>query len=237
MPNNHYLLNQITQRYTLPLSGDKEYLYSHLHAAGLDDRFLAAILHSFEDHPFNTEEFAPFDIEMIVDYIQHTHVLYLQKTLPELEQSILLLSNHYEEGHPLLRQLHGFFHSYYQDLTTHVREEEEKFLPYVALLGQAHRNPQHFSSYITTCNNYSVRQFLDGHHDTEDELAGIRSIIRQYTPPPTNQSLYRILLLQLQTFEQDLHVHAQMEEEVLIPKALELEKSLTLKITEAGQRN
>lgn len=237
MLNRNYLLTQITQRYTLPLSGERDYLYAHLHAAGLDAGFLAAIIDSFEENSFNAAEFAAFDIEMIVDYIQHTHVLYLQKTLPELEQSIFLLHDYYEEGHPLLRQLHGFFHDYYQDLTTHVREEEDKLLPYIALLRKAGHTQRSFSAFISSIGNYSVRKFLTGHHDTEDELAEIRRIIHQYTPPPTNQSLYRILLLQLQTFEQDLHVHAHMEEEVLIPKALELEEALIAGIEQAGKHN
>ena len=47
-----------------------------------------------------------------------------------------------------------------------------------------------------------------------------------YNPPPANQMLYRTLLTQLELFEQDLHVHALMEEEVLIPKALIIETAL-----------
>ena len=74
-------------------------------------------------------------------------------------------------------------------------------------------------------------------HDTEDELKDIRETMRLYQPPATNESLYRILLTQLETFEQDLHVHARIEEEVLIPKALKLESELQSRIQEVGPMN
>jgi regulator of cell morphogenesis and NO signaling len=79
-------------------------------------------------------------------------------------------------------------------------------------------------------DNYSISRFLDEHHDTEDELRDIRQTIRLYDPPSTNESLYRILLTQLQTFEQDLCVHANIEENVLIPKARQMEKELNTRI-------
>src|SRR5258708_23601406 len=112
MPDSHYLLTQVTRRYTLDRSDKEDYFYAHLHESGSDKEFIDSILRSFEENSFNPKEFEPFGIEIIVDYIQRTHVLYLQKILPEIEQSILLLSEQYASGHPLLQQLHSFFHRY-----------------------------------------------------------------------------------------------------------------------------
>jgi regulator of cell morphogenesis and NO signaling len=84
---------------------------------------------------------------------------------------------------------------------------------------------------------YSIAEFLKDHHDTEDELKDIREAIRLYQPPSTNESLYRILLTQLETFEQDLHVHALIEEEVLIPKALKLESEVRSRMDATGPLN
>lgn len=193
---------------------------------GLDNEFITTLLRSFEEKSFNAADFEPYRIGLIVDYIQRTHSFYLQKKLPEIAQSILLLSGHYESNHPILLILQNFFHRYCQELTTHINEEERLLLPYIVKLNNATLAPYHFSEYIMAGQQYSISEFLKDHHDTEDELKDIRETIRLYQPPATNESLYRILLTQLQTFEQDLHVHARIEEEVLIPKALKLESEL-----------
>lgn len=204
---------------------------------GVDNEFITTLLRSFEEKSFTAADFESYRIGLIVDYIQRTHSFYLQKKLPEIAQSILLLSGHYESNHPILMILQTFFHRYCQDLTTHINEEERLLLPYIVKLNNAFLAPYHFSEYVVAGQRYSIAQFLEDHHDTEDELKDIRETIRLYQPPATNESLYRILLTQLETFEQDLHVHARIEEEVLIPKAKKLESDLYSRIGSASKQN
>ena len=192
--------------------------------------FIAALLEVFEEKIFNAKDFEVFPIEIIVDYIQRTHQYYFEKKLPEIEQSIVLLSDHYDSQHPILAALRNFFHRYVNDLSEHIRAEETHLLPYIKTLREAGKPPAHFSTFIVARRDYSIDRFLNDHHDTEDELKDIRQTIRLYDPPSTNESLYRILLSQLQAFEQDLFIHAHIEEEVLIPKALALEKELNTKL-------
>jgi regulator of cell morphogenesis and NO signaling len=227
MPDSNGLLTQITQRYTIPLPNSLE----------PDEGFVSAILRSFEENSFAAAEFDRFPIELIVDYVKRTHALYLQKTLPEIEQSILLIHDYYTPSHPLLQKLHSFFQRYYTDLSTHLEEEETKLLPYILLLVKAEKDESAIPEFLLQKGEYSIRKFVDGHHDTEDELTEMRRTISGYTPPPTNESLYRILLLQLESFEQDLRVHARMEEDVLIPKALTLETGLDRKLMRSAKWN
>ena len=77
------------------------------------------------------------------------------------------------------------------------------------------------------CNkNYSLKTFVESHHDTEQDLSNVRNAILNYQPPATNQTPYRILITQLHAFEIDLSVHALIEDKVLIPRALQLEEKL-----------
>jgi len=226
MPDNSYFFPQVMQRYAINPNPASGYFRAQAPLDEINKEFIASLLRSFEESTFNATEFEPYSLELIVDYIQRTHAFYLQKKLPEIEQSISLLSTLYTSDHPILVALRSFFHRYCQDLTEHIADEEKNLLPYIVLLRQAADSPKHFSEYIFACRSYSISKFLSGHHDTEDELRGIRQTIRLYEPPATNESLYRILLAQLQSFEQDLQVHAHIEEEVLIPKAQKLETEL-----------
>jgi regulator of cell morphogenesis and NO signaling len=219
MAENSDFYPQVMQRYVAEPSFPGEH-----------KEFIASLLRVFEEKLFNPREFDLFPVEMIVDYIQRTHVYYFEKKLPEIEQSILLLSGHYESHHPILVALQNFFHRYVQDLSEHIQAEEHLLLPYIKVLQEAEKTPAHFSRILLARRDYSIDRFLNEHHDTEDDLKDIRQTIRLYDPPRTNESLYRILLSQLQTFEQDLCVHAHIEEEVLIPKALHREKELNAQL-------
>jgi regulator of cell morphogenesis and NO signaling len=215
MPENNDFYPQVMQRYQ-----------AQAPSPGEPTEFILALLRVFEEKVFNARDFDSFSVELIVDYIQRTHVYYLEKKLPEIEQSILLLSGHYDSKHPILTALQSFFHRYVKDLSEHIRAEESLLLPYINTLCEARLAPLGFSRLLLLHREYSVERFLSSHHDTEDELKDIRQTIRLYEPPVTNESLYRILLTQLQVFEQDLCIHAYIEEEVLIPKALKLEQTL-----------
>ena len=217
MPENNDFFPQVMQRYAIhPPMSDSD----------VNPQFMTALLRAFEEKPFCPGDFDLFPIELIVDYIKRTHIYYLQKKLPEIEQSIVLLSGLYTSHHPILAALQSFFHRYCQDLTSHIQAEETKLLPHIALMHRAAGDAGYRSEYILACQQYSISRFLADHHDTEDELRDIRDTIRLYEPPTTNASLYRILLAQLQTFEQDLCVHAHIEDQVLIPKALQMENIL-----------
>jgi regulator of cell morphogenesis and NO signaling len=226
MPENSDFYPQVMQRYA----------GSSLQT-GAREEFIAALLRVFEEKVFNAREFDGFAVPLIVDYIQRTHIYYLEKKLPEIEQSIVLLTGHYESQHPVLLALQNFFLHYVQDLSEHIRAEETNLLPYIGLLQDAAQTTNGFSRFVLARDEYSVDRFLSGHHDTEDELKDIRQTIRLYEPPATNESLYRILLSQLQTFEQDLRVHAHIEEEVLIPKAKTLEKDLNTQLLTLSRSN
>lgn len=238
MPDNSYIFSQVLQRYDVyPLKESGYFFHDQLPTPETNKEFIAALLRSFEEKPFCANDYDAFPIEIVVDYIQRTHAFYLQKKLPEIAQSILLLSGHYQSNHPILVILQTFFHRYTCDLTHHIEEEEQTLLPYIVQLSKAGADPNSLSQFILTSSEYSIAAFLDDHHDTEDELKDIRETMRLYQPPATNESLYRILLTQLQTFEQDLHVHAQIEELVLIPKAKKLESDLHTKLHNRGRWN
>src|ERR1700760_4877690 len=106
MPENSDFYPQVMQRYISESSV-------------MNDRqdFINSLLRVFEEKIFSAREFETFPIEMIDDYIQRTHVFYFEKKLPEIEQSIGLLSGHCASHHPILSALRNFFLRYVQDLS------------------------------------------------------------------------------------------------------------------------
>lgn len=215
-------LRQVLARYNITQAHALVYSYEELTRLGVNAEFVFVLLEAFQDQKeFDTRSFDRFRLEVIVDYIRKTHQYYLHRKLLEIEQSIELLLKAYPEAHPLLVILQGFYASYKQHLTQHIEVEEEQLLPYIQHLDKVDSGKASFQAYPGA---YSLSRFLVHHHDTEHELTEVRKAMLNYSPPPANQTLYRILLSQLEILEKDLTVHALVEEEVLLPRAMALER-------------
>lgn len=225
---NDYPISQIMQRYNIPMDKDLLYSYEELRRLGIDQQFIYTLLQTFEDeNSFTEQAYEKFSLEIIIDYIQRTHSYYLTKKLLEIEQNIHILLKDYSDNHPLLPILKKFFSEYTNNLTTHIRAEEKYLLPYIKCLVKLENEKTEAENFLMEMNKYSLQIFIDSHQDTEEDLSQVRNAILEYHPPITNQTPYRILITQLQAFEKDLFIHALIEDRVLIPRALQLEKKLS----------
>jgi regulator of cell morphogenesis and NO signaling len=224
---NNFPENQILQRYNFAVDKNILYSYEELKRIDIDQQFIYTLLQTFEDEKsFSEEEYNKFPLEIIIDYIHRTHRYYLTKKLFEIEQTINILVKDYSNNHPLLEVLNSFFKDYSISLKSHVQAEEQELLPYIKNLIRFKNDSNQTEEIIEALKNYSLQKFIDNHLDTEQDLTIVRDTILNYNAPKTNQTPYRILLSQLETFERDLLVHALIEDRVLIPRAQELEQEV-----------
>ena len=99
---------------------------------GLDENFILNILHLFESKkPYPIENFEHLSIEHILMYLQRTHQYYLEKRLPELENSILNICNEEEPESILRALLASFYKDFKHDLCKHISLEERELFPYI----------------------------------------------------------------------------------------------------------
>lgn len=163
-------------------------------------------------------------LEDLLFYVEISHQFYLNKSLPQISQSIRNLKNLIGNSHPSILILDHFFHQYYQHLVEHFELEDELVFPYVRTLVEVQNGEFEKLDLLRLCDRYILSSFHDNHTDTEIDIKKVRRAIMEFQPPSHGDSQYRVLLNQLKNFEEDLHFHAEVEEEILIPKALELEK-------------
>jgi regulator of cell morphogenesis and NO signaling len=71
-----------------------------------------------------------------------------------------------------------------------------------------------------------IRMMEMEHVSAGEAMEKIKLLSGNYTPPPEACNSYRVLFAKLHEFEQDLHNHIHLENNILFPKAIELEKSL-----------
>lgn len=236
MEDNHQL-RQIIQRYTLPLSPGILGSYHDLNELGIDREFIYTLLRTFEsEEQFQVADYQKFPLQVIIDYIRRTHRYYLSKKLPEIEQSIDILLKNYSDKHPLLAVLNDFYANYRKHLTEHIKFEESNLLPFIESLQQVERGDLPYTELFKS-KRFSLNTFVENHHDTEDDLLHIKQIIQEYQPPSTNETPYRILISQLKAFVKDLNAHALIEDQVLVPRALELEANVLTELKRREKSN
>lgn len=211
----------LLRRYGIPEETD-ECLESLIQNNGIEASFFVKLAQAYIDpDSVQIENFQAFSVPVLVDYLRRSHTYYLNDRLPKMGQYIHQLLANYPQGHPLLRIMGNFFTPYCQHLEKHIEEEETNLFPYALDL---HQNVQRESPYPSILMSaYSVLDFAQHHDDTEDELQKVRNLIARYDPPRTNKSPYRMLSNLLRHFEEDLQIHALIEDKVLVPKLWKLE--------------
>ena len=67
---------------------------------------------------------------------------------------------------------------------------------------------------------------MQEHEDEGDRFVKISELSNNYTPPADACNTYRITYAMLDEFEKDLHRHIHLENNILFPRAIELESAV-----------
>ena len=105
-------------------------------------------------------------------------------------------------------------------------KEEQVLFPYIVAMAQAAEQHQArpFAPFGTV--NNPIRMMLREHDTAGEILRELRAVTSDYTVPPDGCISYQTLYKALENFESDLHQHIHLENNLLFPKALELENTL-----------
>lgn len=170
-------------------------------------------------------DFNSFPLDLLADYVEKTHHRYVDEKTPILLQFLNKLCHVHGGRHPELFEINELFMQSAEDLGAHLRKEEQILFPFIRkmvdakLKGIALENP-HFGTVENPVNMMMHEHSIEG-----DRFARISEITNGYTPPEDACSTYRVTFQMLEDFENDLHKHIHIENNILFPKAIELEKS------------
>lgn len=71
-----------------------------------------------------------------------------------------------------------------------------------------------------------IKMMEADHEEAGEVFRKIAKLTNNYNPPAGACNTYRAFYSKLEEFEQDLHQHVHLENNILFPKALKLEKEL-----------
>jgi regulator of cell morphogenesis and NO signaling len=224
--HNHFL-EMVLERYDVLVSERNSKIEIVAKTKGVAIDFFVEILNLFDsEKPFSKDNLFHYDIPVVLDYLQRTHRYYLGKRLFELESSVdEVCAENYKDQY-LQTLLQNFFTEFKTELWEHIEMEENFLFPHINFLQTAKEG---FSAIETKrkLKNFSAQKFTADHNDeSEKQLSELFDILDYLFPQTNFLSPVSVLKQQLRCFEKDLHIHALVEDEVLMPKVLVLEKNL-----------
>ncbi len=162
-------------------------------------------------------------LEELVYHILAQHHEYVKKELPRLDTLAQKVVAKHGPNHPELPEIQSALQKLDQELTQHLAKEEMVLFPYIVNLEHslAGRGAKPQSCFGTITN--PIRMMTQEHDGAGELLAEIRQLSSHYTPPQDACSTYHAWYTGLKEFEQDLHQHIHLENNILFPRAIALE--------------
>ncbi|KIX20333.1 iron-sulfur cluster repair di-iron protein [Flavobacterium sp. 316] len=174
----------------------------------------------------NHTDFQSWPIDFLIDYIKKNHHRYIEEKTPTLLAYLDKLCKVHGSAHPELLLINELFKSSAGELAQHMKKEELILFPFIEKMSNAIRGnfslePPHFGKVENP-----IAMMKDEHENEGDRFVRISELTNNYTPPTDACNTYKVTFLMLQEFEQDLHKHIHLENNILFIKAIEMEKKL-----------
>ena len=138
------------------------------------------------------------------------------KNLPELVFYTQKIANVHGDHHPELIEIANLFEKINAELLQHLKNEEEVLFP--AIKEVVNTNSKKSKDTI----NSEINRMLGEHDFAGGAMDKINVISKGYKVPEDGCNTYKVAFKLLEQFEDDLHTHVHLENNILFPKALEL---------------
>jgi regulator of cell morphogenesis and NO signaling len=158
-------------------------------------------------------------------HINNTHHKYTREEIARLNPLFDKVCSVHGKNHPELLQMRATFRGLGQELSMHMMKEEAVLFPYIVRMEEAviQQEPVLPPPFGTVQN--PVAMMMHEHDSAGDALRALRQFSSGYLPPADACISYQTLYKALAAFEADLHQHIHLENNILFPRAIEMEKA------------
>lgn len=165
-------------------------------------------------------------LSRLIEHIERVHHRYVESRSTTLLQFLDKLCKVHGDRHPELFDIQREFQECAGAMAAHMKKEELILFPFI---NQLERSELHGTTLPTP--GFGVVQgpisMMEHEHDMEGErFRRIAALSKDYTNPPDGCTTYGTAYAMLREFEEDLHRHIHLENNILFPRAKTLEKKL-----------
>ena len=169
-----------------------------------------------------SRNYAAWTLPFLADYIVNTHHAYLNENSAQIAAYADKIAGVHGAHHPEVIEIAAIFAKIATDMTAHLREEEEVLFPAIKRIHAARiaGNPPEALDLETIRS--SLVKLDHEHQEIGDAAHSIRHLAHGYAIPDDVCNTFAVTYQKLQEFEDDLHKHVHLENNILFPKAARL---------------
>ena len=188
------------------------------------DTLLQNVFDVLQSENNNTIDFNSWPLDLLVDYIEKTHHRYVEEKTGIILQFLNKLCSVHGANHPELFKISELFTAGAGELSQHMKKEELMLFPFIKRMVKTKESDGILSqpSFGTVSN--PIAMMMQEHDNEGERFREIANLTNNYTAPADGCTTYKVTFAMLDEFEQDLHKHIHLENNILFPKAVILEE-------------
>ncbi len=195
--------------------------------ANVDLEHVLQLLETVEAAPNpSTTDWTAQPLDTLTRHIVGQHHAYVRRTTTPIFQWLDKVVAKHGPAHPEVDAVRTIFKALSEELFAHMMKEERILFPHLDRLAAAERDESAAAQTFFGSVEAPISRMLTEHDDAGESLAEIHRLTHGYQPPEDACPTYRALYRGLAEFESDLHQHVHLENNILFPHALELERRL-----------
>ncbi|HLJ46266.1 MAG TPA: iron-sulfur cluster repair di-iron protein [Bryobacteraceae bacterium] len=162
----------------------------------------------------------------LIAHITGTHHAFVRQEIPRLEALLGKVKTRHGAAHPEVAEIELLFLAAAQELQSHLLREEQVLFPYIEQLERAAQCGAEPPRGCFPSVEFPIARMLADHDDAGELFARMSALSNRYTPPEQSCMSFTALYRGLSDFELDLHEHIHLENNILFPNAIALEREL-----------
>jgi regulator of cell morphogenesis and NO signaling len=173
-------------------------------------------------------DYQKWPIDLLADFIQKKHHRYVEEKIPVINQYLDKIESVHGAAHPELKEINRLFKETSGELAMHMKKEELVLFPFIRKMVEAQSTSEMVvaSPVFGTVQN-PIAMMQHEHSEEGERFRTIARLSNEYTPPDDACGSYKVAYALLKEFEEDLHLHIHLENNILFPGAIQMEAKVT----------
>ncbi|MCA0429633.1 MAG: iron-sulfur cluster repair di-iron protein [Bacteroidetes bacterium] len=170
-------------------------------------------------------DFNSWPLDLLADYIEKKHHRFVESKIIEITPFLNKIVKVHGPQHPELNEVQVLFQGCVEELTVHMKKEELIIFPFIRKLEAFKQSGGTIKIPFGSVQN-PIQNMMNEHTAEGERFRKIAELTNDYTPPKDACNTYKVTFSLLKEFEEDLHQHIHLENNILFPKAIFLEEDL-----------
>lgn len=184
------------------------------------------ILRSMQTTADPQKDFDVWELDLLAEYIEAKHHKYTAEKMPQILANLNKICLVHGTNHPELLEIRDLFRDIAHELTVHMKKEEFMIFPVIKKMIWAGNQQQNIPSQTYGSIQNPIAVMMQDHENEGERMRKIAALSGNYRPAHDACTTYKASFFMLKEFESDLHKHIHLENNILFPKAVQLEKEM-----------